>query len=104
MRVIPRTWQGAQHDVEHLPPPDRSPSRSGGVEQLCAPKGEPVTQTVEVLTDQAVLREGVAVEQLRLSERVGEHASVEGDVRALSESQERRSVVATRPQHRVDVD
>ena len=59
---------------------DRSSSASGGVEQLCAPKGKPATQTVEVLADQAVLREVVGVEQLRLCERVGEPASIEGDV------------------------
>jgi transposase len=85
--VIGRTGEHIGSRWRHLPPPDRSPSRSGGVEQLCAPKGEPVTQTVEVLADQAVLREVVGVEQLRLRERVGEHASIEGDVRVLGELQ-----------------
>lgn len=82
-----RTGEHIGSRWRHIPPPDRSPSRSGGVEQLCAPKGEPVTQTVEVLADQAVLCEVVGVEQLGLGERVGEHASIEGDVRTLGELQ-----------------
>lgn len=70
--------------VEALPDrPDRSPRRCGGVEQLCAPEGELLTQPVEALADQAVPREIVGFEQLRLGERLSEDSSVEGDVRAL---------------------
>jgi hypothetical protein len=78
--------------------------RSGSVEQLCAPQGEAVTQTVEVLADHAVLCEFVGVDQLGPGERIGEHASIERDVRAFGELQQRGSVVATRLQHRVDID
>ena len=88
----------------HIRPPDRSPSWSDGVEQLCGPKRKPLTQTVEVLADQAVLCELVGDEQLGMGEGVGEHASIEGDVRAIGDLQQRRSVATTRPQQSVDVD
>jgi len=68
------------------------------------PHGEPVTQTIELLANQTALSEVAGVQHLRLSERGSEHSSVEGDVGALGEPQQGRSVVATRPHHRVDVD
>ena len=57
------------------------PRRPRIAEQLRAPSGESVTQSVDVFADQAVLGEVFGVEQLRLGERVGDHTSVECDVR-----------------------
>src|SRR5262245_33840686 len=80
-----------------------SGSQFSGVEQVGAPLSKPAPQTVKVLTNEAVACEHIGVEQLRLRERLGEHASFEGDVRALGEFEEPGPVVATRPQHCIDV-
>lgn len=74
------------------------------VDQPAAPGGEPVAEVGQCLAGDAVLGEVVGIEQVGLSERVGEDPSVESTIGAVRQAEESFFGVAAGPERGVDVD